>query len=115
MLFRSLLSALVVAVLAITDPKEGTLAALAGPKYEKLLKYVMATYLFAWIATGAAAFIVGVMMYPDLLLPFSDTGKTWLGLAVAGAFAYFKIKPPLGTIAPGSTRRVDSARRVTTP
>jgi hypothetical protein len=88
-----LLSALVVAVLAITTPRDVPFLSLADPKYESTLKYVTGLYLLTWIVAGVVAFVVGVMMYPDKLPTLSDLGKTWLGLAVAAGFAYFKVTP----------------------
>src|SRR5829696_3754583 len=43
---------------------------------------VVALYLLAWIATGLAALVVGVMLYPKVNQTLADIGTTWLGLAV---------------------------------
>jgi hypothetical protein len=111
-----LLSALVVAVLAINQPGEAPTMRIAGqdlsPGQSKALKYVTMGYLLAWVAAGAAAFVVGVMMHPGELQPLTDVGKTWLGLAVAAVFAYFNITPAPAGQTTRSGSRADAAPKV---
>ncbi len=91
-----LISALVIAELSITEPGDTPGAQLLGDTSGKLavfLKFLVAVYLVAWLLSGLVAFIVGVMQHPDVLPAFTDLGQAWLGLAVAGGYAYFGIKP----------------------
>lgn len=48
-------------------------------------------YLLVWLVIGLAAFLVAVMRptVPDIVF---NTGWTWLGTAVAAAYAYFGIQ-----------------------
>jgi len=91
-----LVSALVIAELAITKPGEAPVAraldATASPRANKILKVVTGAYLLVWVVVGLAAYVVGNMWYPDKLKPLTDLGQAWLGLAVAAGYAYFGIK-----------------------
>jgi len=90
-----LVSALVIAELAITKPGEApvarALAASASAKTTNALKVVTGVYLLTWVALGLSAYVVGVMWHPDVLKPLTDLGQAWLGLAVAAGYAYFGI------------------------
>jgi hypothetical protein len=92
-----MVSALVVATLAITEPGDSpsgrwiNMEASAGKK--KAVNYLVWIYLAVWVVTGLTALIVGVMLYPDANQTLSDVGTTWLGVAVAAAYAYFGLKP----------------------
>jgi energy-converting hydrogenase Eha subunit A len=92
----ALVSALIVAELAITKPGEKPMArsvgADAASPRPSLLKVITAIYIIVWLITGLAAFLKG-MYHPKILPPFTSVGQSWLGLAVAAAYAYFGIKP----------------------
>lgn len=95
-LIGGLVSALVIAELAITKPGEAPVAraikddaSAAGKSIIKVLTY---GYLAVWTLAGLAAFVVG-LRYPDVLQPLTDLGQSWLGLAVAAGYAYFGINP----------------------
>jgi hypothetical protein len=92
-----LVSALVIAELAVTKPGEAPVARALGaaptPRATQILKGVTAGYIFVWVLVGAAAFITGVMRHPDVLQTLTDLGRTWLGLAVTTAYAFLGIKP----------------------
>ena len=97
-----LVSALVIAELAITTPDKdhrgienfGSAGALTGSD-ARVVGTVSAIYLLVWIILGLLAFIIGVMMYPDVVPALTNLGMAWLGLAVAAAYAYFGLnKPP---------------------
>lgn len=92
-----LVSALVIAELAITKPGEAPMAralnAQPSAKASGTLKVVTGIYLLVWVAVGLFAYVVGAMWYPGKLQSLTDLGQSWLGLAVAGAYAYFGIKP----------------------
>jgi hypothetical protein len=96
-LIGGLVSALVIAELAITPPGQPLLArAQAGGNSSmsnRIVKILSFLYLGAWAVTGLAAFVVGTMQHPGVLQPLTDLGQAWLGLAVAAGYAYFGIKP----------------------
>jgi hypothetical protein len=91
-----LVSALVIAELAITKPGDApvarVLSANLSPSSERILKVVTAVYVLVWLLTGLAAFMKG-MYHPKVLPPFTSVGQSWLGLAVAAAYAYFGLRP----------------------
>ncbi|MFL5166824.1 MAG: hypothetical protein ACJ8D8_11505 [Microvirga sp.] len=90
-----LVSALVIAQLSITEPgKPPTLGSFRPEgSAATMVTSVVALYLLAWIATGLAALVVGVMLYPKVNQTLADIGSTWLGLAVSAAYAYFGLTP----------------------
>jgi hypothetical protein len=99
-LIGGLVSALVIAELAITRPGQtpgarmvGTREATASTRVTNTVKIVTAVYLLVWVAAGLSAFVVGYMQHPKVLQPLTDLGQSWLGLAVAAAYVYFGIKP----------------------
>jgi hypothetical protein len=91
-----LVSALVIAELAITQPGEAPVAralgASASARATGTLKIVTGIYLLVWVVVGLTAYLFGAMWYPGKLAPLTDLGQSWLGLAVASAYAYFGIK-----------------------
>jgi len=97
-----LVSALVIARLSISTPgKMPSFQALenVSQRVKTTSNTVAASYLLVWAATGLAALVVGVMLYPDVIPTVSDLGTVWLGLAVAAGYAYFGLTPAenLGT------------------
>ena len=90
-----LVSALVIAQLSVTEPgKPPTLGSFRPEgRAATMVTGVVALYLLAWIATGLAALVVGVMLYPKVNQTLADIGTTWLGLAVSAAYAYFGLTP----------------------
>ena len=92
-----IVSALVVSKLAITKPKENPTVIQAIAKTPGKTGTIMATligaYLLAWLGTGLGALVIGVMVRPDVSKTLAEIGTTWLGLAVASAFAYFGLDP----------------------
>jgi hypothetical protein len=96
-LIGGLVSALVIAKLAITKPGENPalmkLSADAGELGKNLATWLTVAYLVGWLATGLVALIVGVMVFPDSNSTLGEIGTTWLGLAVASGYAYFGISP----------------------
>lgn len=91
-----LVSALVIAELAVTRPGEApggrVLAEDATGRAKLILKAVSAVYVLVWIGAGLAAFFIG-LYHPKVLPPITSLGQAWLGLAVASSYAYFGIKP----------------------
>jgi len=90
-----LVSALVIAQLSITEPGKPPTVGSFRPegRAATMVTSVVALYLLAWIATGLAALVVGVMLYPKVNQTLADIGSTWLGLAVSAAYAYFGLTP----------------------
>jgi hypothetical protein len=90
-----LVSALVIAELAITEPGNAPIARAldsgASASATNALKVITGVYLLLWVALGLAAYVVGAMWYPESLKPLTDLGQAWLGLAVAAGYAYFGI------------------------
>ena len=94
-----LVSALVVAELAVTRPGDPVGVRSTGAEIDdtakggktRLSTIVGTTYVLVWSVIGLAAYVVGAMLYPDRVKPLTDFGQTWLGLAVAGGYAYFGI------------------------
>ena len=91
-----LISALVVAQLAITEPGEdpGTHFSRSvhkDNKPQRLTMIIAYVFISAWLVSGLAALVVGVMLYPDANKTISDIGTTWLGLAAAAGYSYFNI------------------------
>jgi hypothetical protein len=96
-LIGGLVSALVIAELAITTPGKPLLARAhqgSSALSSWVLRGLTSLYLLVWAFTGVAAFVVGTMKHPGVLQPLTDLGQAWLGLAVAAGYAYFGIKPP---------------------
>ncbi len=92
-----LVSALVIAKLAITKPGENPgimkIAEDGNGTTNTMATTIAICYLAVWLLTGLAALIVGTMLYPDANKTVSDIGTTWLGLAVAAGYSYFGIQP----------------------
>lgn len=92
-----LVSALVVAELAVADPGKTPVVQRAMPNASPTAvnfgKCLVFAYLTAWVAAGAWAFIV-TLRHADTLPALTDLAHAWFGLAVAAAYAYFGIKHP---------------------
>ena len=100
-LIGGLVSALVIAELAVTKPGEAPVARAigglnAGAALNWTLTIVTMIYLVVWVLAGLAAYVVGTMWYAGKLQPLTDLGQSWLGLAVAAAYSYFGISPAGG-------------------
>jgi len=91
-----LVSAIVIAELAITKPSEvpaarlfappGTPASGFGPKTAAL------AYLSVWVLTGLAAYVWASLLHPAVLKPLTAYGNAWFGVAVASGYAYFGVQ-----------------------
>lgn len=93
-LIGGLVSALVIAELAITKPGEAPLSravsSSTSPTESTIVKVATFAYLGVWTLVGLAAFVTG-LNYPDELQSLTDLGQSWLGLAVAAGYSYFGI------------------------
>ncbi|MGB3080052.1 MAG: hypothetical protein WBB31_13290 [Saprospiraceae bacterium] len=92
-----LVSALVVAKLAITKPGDNPavlkLAMDESGKQKDVVSFLIIVYLSVWFIVGLSSLIIGVVVLPDSNQTLSDIGTTWLGLAIASGYAYFGIQP----------------------
>lgn len=91
-----LVSALVIAEMAVTKTGEAPAARMladdASARSKNILKVVTMVYILVWLVAGLVAFMKG-MYNPAVLPPLTSVGQSWLGLAVAAAYAYFGLKP----------------------
>jgi len=51
-------------------------------------------YIIVWLLIGLAAFYVGVLRRPDVSVTLNEIGKSWIGILVGAAYAWFGIKKP---------------------
>jgi hypothetical protein len=90
-----LISAIVIAELAITKPTEipaaRLFAAVGAPPSGTGAKSAAVAYLSVWVLTGLAAYVWASLLHPDVLKPLTDYGNAWFGLAVASGYAYFGV------------------------
>jgi hypothetical protein len=94
-LVGALVSALVIAVLAITPPSGSpgrVLAASMGPSAAMAAQIVTGAYLVAWGVCGIALLITWLRV-PDATPSLASAAKSWLGLAIAAAYAFLGLKP----------------------
>ncbi len=100
-LVGGLVSALVVAELAVTTPGQQLagrlLAASATTTTKRVLTVITTIYVLVWVISGVLSLIVGYMQHPNVVPALTSAAKSWLGLAVAAAYSYFGIKPSGGT------------------
>ena len=93
-----LVSALVIAELAITDPGKSLAArsivrqSTTTSDTQWWLELLSALYVVVWILFGVAAYVVGELWYPDKIPALTNFAQAWLGLAVAAGYSYFGIK-----------------------
>lgn len=96
-LINGLVSALVVAELAKTNPGQLPMMGFSplgtSPTAVTTSKILAGVYLAVWLVAGLAAFVVGYLFAdPDTLPPLADLGQAWLGVAVGAGYAYFQLK-----------------------
>jgi len=94
-LVGALVSALVIAVLAITPPSGSPARALAasmGPSAAMAVQVVVGAYLAVWGVCGIALVITWLRV-PDATPSLAAAAKSWLGLAIAAAYAFLGLKP----------------------
>lgn len=95
-----LVSALVIAQLAVTDPDEpfkwpaNPTSGVWGKISDWIVPVTKTFYVLVWIVLGFAAFVVGELWHPGKVAPLTTFAQAWLGLAVAAGYAFFGLKPP---------------------
>lgn len=57
-----------------------------------LMRATVWTYIIIWLLIGTATFYIGVIRSPDVSEPLNAMGKSWLGILVGAAYAWFGIK-----------------------
>lgn len=93
-LVGGLVSALVVAELAITQPGEFPSAQIVRRRSTKpgIAKIVSTGFIVVWLLGGAVAVLM-YLLYPNAIpTTLSEFAKAWLGLALASAYSYLGIK-----------------------
>jgi hypothetical protein len=96
-LIGGLVSALVIAELAVTTPGEPPGARILGAHptagAKRVVLWVVMLYLGVWTITGLAAFVWGFLRNQGLVGALTDLGQSWIGVAIAAGYSYFGIKP----------------------
>lgn len=96
-LVGGLVSALVIARLAIAEPGDSPAAGLlpdtASDILKKMVNVIAVAYVVVWLACGLAALIISLIKYPDAVPELTASAKSWLGLAVAAGYSYLGLKP----------------------
>ena len=91
-----LVSAMVVAELAITQPGELPSAQILKRDRTQagkgMMTVISTAFILVWLAGGAAA-VVMYLLYPNVIpAALSEFAKAWLGLALASAYSYLGIR-----------------------
>ena len=91
-----LVSALVVAELAITQPGQLPSAQILKRRSSKSARNVMIIvsigFILVWLVGGTASLIIYIL-YPNAIpSALSEFAKAWLGLAIASAYSYLGIR-----------------------
>ena len=95
-----LVSALVIAQLAVTDPKEplkgpsSPQIGFLGQANEWIVPFTKVVYVLVWMMLGFAAFVVGELWHPGKVSTLTTFAQAWLGLAVAAGYGFFGLEPP---------------------
>jgi len=96
-LIGGIVSAVVVGNLAVSEPGATPLSQVQAMKDaygERIMQFVVWTYIVIWLLIGASAFYVGVYKRPDVYAPLTEIGKSWLGILVGALYAWFGIQKP---------------------
>ena len=96
-LVGGLVSALVIAQLAVTEPGgtpgDGLIdSEKLADTSKKILMVVSVGYILVWLACGLASVVVGFLQHPDVVPQLTSNAKSWLGLAVAAGYSYLGVK-----------------------
>jgi hypothetical protein len=91
-----LVSALVVAELAVTQPGELPSAQLLKRRMtrsSKKLRTILSTaFIIVWILCGVISIVIYVLYPNETPAALSEFAKAWLGLALASAYSYLGIR-----------------------
>jgi hypothetical protein len=90
-----LVAGVIIANLALSKPGETPVTQVREISREygkKLLKTVIWSYISVWLLIGTAAFLIGVILFPEVNNTLNEIGKYWLGILLGSAYAWFGIK-----------------------
>ena len=95
-LVGGLVSALVIAVLAVTTPGKPIgkvfLEDDPGQPSQTIITVISILYVAVWLICGIVL-VITYIRKPDTVPAVSTAAKSWLGLAVAAAYSYLGVKP----------------------
>lgn len=89
-----LVAAVIIANLAVSKPGEAPLSQLENMSKtygRNFMAAVIWIYMIIWLIIGLAAFLVGVIFRPEVCETLNELGKTWLGILLGSAYAWFGI------------------------
>jgi len=91
-----LVSALVIAELAITRPGDLPTAEILQKRVarasKRVVKIVSTVFVIVWLVGGTASLVMYIL-YPNAIpAALSEFAKAWLGLAIASAYSYLGIR-----------------------
>lgn len=90
-----LVAGVIIANLALSKPGETPVSQVREISKEygqMLMKTVIWIYIAVWLLIGIAAFLVGVIFFPEVNNTLNEIGKYWLGILLGSAYAWFGIK-----------------------
>lgn len=95
-LVGGLVSALVVAELAVTEPGKAPatryLAIDVRATTKNVAVIISFIYIAVWLICGVASVIVGYIQHPDVVPVLTNSAKSWMGIAVAAAYSYLGVR-----------------------
>jgi hypothetical protein len=65
---------------------------------KKLMQAIVWIYIIVWLLIGCSSFYVGVIRCPDVSVTLNEIGKSWLGILIGAAYAWFGIKRPAASL-----------------
>ena len=93
----TLVSALVITTLSIAErsgqPDIPLVKANNNGEKPGWVKKLANLYIAVWFLVGFSASILGLLLFPDINQTLSDIGKSFIGLAIAAAYALFGVEP----------------------
>jgi hypothetical protein len=90
-----LVAGVIIANLALSKPGETPVSQVREMSKEygqQLMKTVIWIYIAVWLLIGTGAFLVGVILFPEVNDTLNEMGKYWLGILLGSAYAWFGIK-----------------------
>jgi hypothetical protein len=94
-LLGGLVSGVVISYLALADGGSTPMSqvkVLAHDYGRRLMQGIVWIYIIVWLLIGFSSFYVGVIRCPDVSVTLNEIGKSWLGILVGAAYAWFGIK-----------------------
>ncbi len=94
-LLGGLVAGVVIGNLALADRGSTPLTQvrmLAQDYGKRLMQAIVWAYIGVWLLIGLGSFYVGVIRCPDVSVTLNEIGKSWLGILVGAAYAWFGIK-----------------------